>query len=426
MTTTTTTPKPKKKQATNAAPAPSPLADATTSTSTTSAPKTTKTTTKKASAAKKPNKTQATARVGDAATVLGGRRVAFFGEFSSWPTHHHARPHTLAARLGALVVTDEEAPDAAVVDERLDVLVLGDLRGTDRADAKKRGEKLAAAGSLTVLDEAAYRELVRVDVKGKRFALIGGFDFSPDEASDRLLARMAENVGGVVVDDIDASLDYVVVGARRGDKKQARVNVANKLLAEKTATFTILDEQDFLGLVRSDAPLSVSASSTPSADGTSSSSMDFASFLGRVTAIAEAGRLARAMKMLKAESFKLYNKLDDDRLVGVVKSQTGSGEVYAPWLKSNGSFGCCTQHLDECMGVGAGGCKHLLVLVLGLVRTNTMPAERALSWMKGMGKKGATLDADLGAETFLNYKGAEAGTVDWRPTETLPEDFLAL
>ena len=34
-------------------------------------------------------------------------------------------------------------------------------------------------------------------------------------------------------------------------------------------------------------------------------------------------------------------------------------------------------------------------------------------------------DEDLAAETFLQYKGAQAGEIDWRPTETIPEDFYA-
>ena len=29
-------------------------------------------------------------------------------------------------------------------------------------------------------------------------------------------------------------------------------------------------------------------------------------------------------------------------------------------------------------------------------------------------------------ETLLRFKGAEAGEVDWRPTETIPEDFYAM
>jgi hypothetical protein len=29
-------------------------------------------------------------------------------------------------------------------------------------------------------------------------------------------------------------------------------------------------------------------------------------------------------------------------------------------------------------------------------------------------------------EIFIKYKGAEAGEVDWRPTETMPEDYYAV
>lgn len=30
------------------------------------------------------------------------------------------------------------------------------------------------------------------------------------------------------------------------------------------------------------------------------------------------------------------------------------------------------------------------------------------------------------ADSFLKYKGAQAGEIDWRPTETIPEDFYAM
>lgn len=37
-----------------------------------------------------------------------------------------------------------------------------------------------------------------------------------------------------------------------------------------------------------------------------------------------------------------------------------------------------------------------------------------------------TIDKDLMTKTFLRYKGAEEGEVDWRPIETTPEDYYAL
>ena len=30
------------------------------------------------------------------------------------------------------------------------------------------------------------------------------------------------------------------------------------------------------------------------------------------------------------------------------------------------------------------------------------------------------------SETLLKYKGMQAGEVDWRPTETIPEDYYAM
>ena len=36
------------------------------------------------------------------------------------------------------------------------------------------------------------------------------------------------------------------------------------------------------------------------------------------------------------------------------------------------------------------------------------------------------LDKDSMSATFIKYKGAEAGEVDWRPTETIPEDYFAI
>ena len=36
------------------------------------------------------------------------------------------------------------------------------------------------------------------------------------------------------------------------------------------------------------------------------------------------------------------------------------------------------------------------------------------------------LDTEKLSQTFIKYKGAQSGTLDWRPVETLPEDYYAL
>ena len=46
-------------------------------------------------------------------------------------------------------------------------------------------------------------------------------------------------------------------------------------------------------------------------------------------------------------------------------------------------------------------------------------------WMRAAKSKAPRTNPTLCAETLIQYKGAQAGEVDWRPTETIPEDFYA-
>lgn len=331
------------------------------------------------------------------------QRFAFFGEFSMWPRYHGATPEELAVRLGAKV---------GGLDEKTDVVVFGDRKGTGRAEAKKAAEKLKSLkkSKLKVLDEAAYRELVRIDLKGKRFAFVGGFDSSPEDHA--LLVSMAEAAGGKA-GEVDEALDYLVVGNRRGPSKVALQNKAAKL-NEAGANIVKLDESGFLELVRVDKPKKPGGA------------LDFPSFVNQLYGYVDQGKLGRALDMLRSDRFKLFSRLDDKQLVGVVRSQSGSGSVYASWLTPDGKYGCSEPSLTDCMGLQGAVCKHLLVLVVGLVRTQQLSPEQALTWVRTARGKGPAKNKELCAETFVQYKGAEAGQVDWRPTETIPEDFYAL
>jgi hypothetical protein len=345
---------------------------------------------------------------------LSGLSFAFFGEFSIWPSYHLASPPEVARRRGATV--------RDTVDEDLDYLVLGDKRGTGRAEAKKKAERLRAraqksSGSKAprgpeIIDEAAFREMVRIDLKGKRFAFFGGFDCCPAGFEDGLLTRMVETVGGVVQSEVDESLNYLVLGQHRGPGKIAARNRAEQLQAAGSP-LEVLDENVFLELVRTEQPKKVDTGT------------DFASFITRLYGLVDQGKLGRALKMLKSESFKLYARRDADRLVGVVRSQTGAGTVYASWLTSEGHYGCSTPELEDCMGLQGSPCKHLLVLLVGLARTGQMDPATAYAWIHAARSKRPGSDTELAADTILQYKGAEAGEIDWRPTETIPEDFYA-
>ena len=129
--------------------------------------------------------------------------------------------------------------------------------------------------------------------------------------------------------------------------------------------------------------------------------------------------------MLRADRFQLFSEVDDNHVTGVVKSQTDHSLFYACKLEKSGRYMCCTQNLNVCGGLRGKPCKHLLVLLVGLAQGQQLNPDVAVRWAKATQGKKATLDKDAMSATFIRYKGAEAGEVDWRPTETIPEDYYA-
>ncbi len=153
---------------------------------------------------------------------------------------------------------------------------------------------------------------------------------------------------------------------------------------------------------------------------------DFAGFMERLKKVTDSAKLDKATAMLRAERFQLYAKVTPDHLVGIVKSQTNPDLVYSCRLGSDGKYACCTQNLNICGGLRGSPCKHLLVLLVGLTNAGQLDAGTAHEWTQATRGVQPALDKDVMAATFLQYKGAEAGEVDWRPTETVPEDFYAM
>jgi hypothetical protein len=154
--------------------------------------------------------------------------------------------------------------------------------------------------------------------------------------------------------------------------------------------------------------------------------MDFAGFMKRLEQVTDPAKLNKATAMLRAERFRLYARVEPTHLVGVVKSQTNPDLVYSCRLGSDGKYSCGTQNLRPCGGLQGSPCKHLLVLIVGLARAGELDPGTAHAWTQASRKNYPQFDADAASETFLKYKGAEAGEVDWRPTETIPEDFYAM
>jgi len=170
----------------------------------------------------------------------------------------------------------------------------------------------------------------------------------------------------------------------------------------------------------------VAAGQAAAGKGTDRSKIDLPGFIKTLSANTDASRMSKVTKMLRADRFQLFSAVTDDHVTGVVKSQTDAGLVYACRLGKQGEFFCCTQNLNHCGGLRGALCKHVLVLVIGLAQSGELDPTLANAWAKSSRSKKPDLDKDAATATFVRYKGAEAGEIDWRPTETIPEDYYAL
>jgi uncharacterized protein YjbI with pentapeptide repeats len=153
--------------------------------------------------------------------------------------------------------------------------------------------------------------------------------------------------------------------------------------------------------------------------------IDLGTFMQRLAEHAEPARLKKALDMLKTDRFQLYAQAGAEALLGVVKSQSDPKLLYSCRLAAGGAFACCTQNLKPCGGLRGKPCKHLLVLLVGLAQKGQLDLARVEQWAADSGLRKPVLDTEAMSEAFLRYKGAEAGEIDWRPAETIPEDFYA-
>jgi hypothetical protein len=155
--------------------------------------------------------------------------------------------------------------------------------------------------------------------------------------------------------------------------------------------------------------------------------VSLSAFVAQLTNATDSSRMQKATGMLKSDRFQLFDEVTDDHVTGVVKSQTDYSLFYACKIDNKGNFMCCTQNLNRCGGLGGNKpCKHMLVLMIGLVQAGKADATRLSAWTKLTKGKKPAIDKDAMSATFVKYKGAEAGEIEWRPTETTPEDYYAL
>ncbi len=153
--------------------------------------------------------------------------------------------------------------------------------------------------------------------------------------------------------------------------------------------------------------------------------IDFVGLVAKVKNTVEQSRFDQTMKMLKSQKFQLFSEVSDQFIAGVIKSQTDANLVYCCQLCSNGNFSCSTQNLRACGGLRGVPCKHLLVLILGLAKAEQIDPTTVSTWMDASISRKPTCDTERTTATFVKYGGAQCGEIDWRPIETIPEDYYA-
>jgi hypothetical protein len=166
-----------------------------------------------------------------------------------------------------------------------------------------------------------------------------------------------------------------------------------------------------------------------SGKGRKAAATDINGLMARLHASIDEKRMKRVMDMLKKERNQIYSVVEPNMVRGIVKSQRDIDTVYSCVLTDDGTYSCATPDMAQCMGLSNEPCKHLLTLLIGLARAGELDPTTADKWVVAAGKKNPRWNKTVQnhmADSFLKYKGAQSGEIDWRPTETIPEDFYAM
>ncbi|MCI0704899.1 MAG: pentapeptide repeat-containing protein [Planctomycetia bacterium] len=156
---------------------------------------------------------------------------------------------------------------------------------------------------------------------------------------------------------------------------------------------------------------------------------DINGLMARLHATIDEKRMQRTLDMLKKERNQIFSVVEPTMVRGIVRSQRDIDTVYSCVLTEDGTYSCGTPDMAQCMGLSNEPCKHLLVLLIGLSRAGELDPATADKWIVAAKTKNPRWNKTVQnyiADSFLKYKGAQAGEIDWRPTETIPEDFYAM
>jgi hypothetical protein len=129
------------------------------------------------------------------------------------------------------------------------------------------------------------------------------------------------------------------------------------------------------------------------------------------------GRMQKVKQMLKAGRFVLFSKVSSDHVTGVVSSQAMPSVVYVCKIDEDGRYMCCTQNLLVCGGMRGKPCKHLLLLMVSLVKIGAADATVLAGWARKAAGKRPVLDKDAMSATLIEHEDAVAREMGRSPTE---------
>jgi hypothetical protein len=150
--------------------------------------------------------------------------------------------------------------------------------------------------------------------------------------------------------------------------------------------------------------------------------VEYQQFLRGLSKATSPKRLAEALKLLRTSPLTLLGDLSLDALHGIVQ---GASARHACGLREDGAFGCCTADLRPC-ATAKEPCVHLLVLLLGLAKSNELEMEEMVTWLAASRKAKPFTDTTRLNSLFQRQTAVEKGDGEWRPTETTTESFAAM
>lgn len=260
------------------------------------------------------------------------------------------------------------------------------------------------------------------------FGASGRVRFESISVKVRKASHTAAQITALLVPALAEVFGQEIPDAKELETSTKAYNAERKAKREAESAENKREHQRFLqeAAERKEQALQAAAASREARPEPARPAADFETFVEALEVRAQASRVKSAKKMLKGSGFQLFHDTSDsNKVLGVIKSQTDEKLVYACKLQADGGFSCCTQNLRPCGGLRGALCKHQLVLLIGLVKEGLLDAATMDEWVKKSLDQSPTLDKEEMSEPLLRFKGIVAGESDWRPTETIPEDFYA-